>query len=100
MGRKRIYLFGGVWGNMYAEYLKAKSPNIYELLKKNNQLDSFLQSYQNAYAAKARMMEAELAAERQVDDYLYEKNRLDFHLQMYKIQAEVREKLRQQMFDE
>lgn len=100
MGKKRTYLFGGVWGNMYAEYLKANSPELFELLVKTKQLDSLLESYQKAYSAKAKIMEEELAAERQVDDYLYEKNRFDFLIQKYKIQTEVREKLRQQIFSE
>ena len=97
MRRRGEYLFGGVWGNIYAKHLKTAFPDLYNMLKRNGQLDSLLQGYQDAYTKKAMQMEAQRAQTMRVDEDLWDRDCFEYLLQSYRIQAEVRDELRRQL---
>ena len=81
--------FCGVWGHLREEYLKTNKPKMYELMIEQDELEEYLTGYQAAYSNRAEKMAERLAAERGVDDCLYENDSLEWILASEKIQEEV-----------
>ena len=80
----------GVWGQIREEYLKTNKPEMYNQLKEEGTLEEYLTGYQIAYSNRAEKMAKELAAERGINEELYEKDSLEWILETEKIQEEIK----------
>ena len=87
----------GVWGNMRAEFLKTKHPQIYYSMANNNELASYLQGYQEAYSQKASELSTELERRYKIDDDLRNRSVAQWCTAQWRVHCEVRETLKKEI---